>query len=125
MYNRTTRHTFLVFGEKSLLLKQSLYESLTGCILSTNFRIDFFYPLKLLVYLFNLGGILILEAQGYASYNKRRKLTSRIAENYQEIQFRPEQFSDFLLNEVGFSTTQVIGVPRHPSKGFQRPIQVS
>ena len=70
------------------------------------------------------GGILILEAQGYLSYSKKKKLTARIFENFQAIQFMPEQFSEFLLHEVGFTTSHVIAVPRHASKGFQRPIQV-
>jgi hypothetical protein len=37
----------------------------------------------------------------------------------------PEQFSDYLLHEVGFTTSHVIAVPRHASKGFQRTIQVN
>ncbi len=70
------------------------------------------------------GGILVLEAQSYSSYSKKKKLTPRIFENFQSIQFLPEQFSEYLLHEVGFTTSHVIAVPRHASKGFQRPIQV-
>ncbi len=74
--------------------------------------------------LFFSGGILVLEAQSYSSYSKKKKLTPRIFENFQSIQFLPEQFSEYLLHEVGFTTSHVIAVPRHASKGFQRPIQV-
>lgn len=70
------------------------------------------------------GGILVLEAQSYSSYSKKKKLTPRIFENFQSIQFLPEHFSEYLLHEVGFTTSHVIAVPRHASKGFQRPIQV-
>ena len=43
--------------------------------------------------------------------------------NYQKIELRPENFTQYLLSpEVGFSTCEVISVPPNPSKGFQRPI---
>jgi len=77
-----------------------------------------------MIALFNSGGILILEAQGFESYEKKKKLTSKILENFQSLQLLPSQFTDFLLHEVGFSSAQVVGIPRHQSKGFQRPIQV-
>lgn len=71
------------------------------------------------------GGMLILEAQSMASYKKKKKLTARIFENFQNIKFRPDQFSDYLLHEVGFSTGFTIAIPNHSSKGFQRPLQVN
>ena len=74
--------------------------------------------------LFFKGGMLILEAQGMASYRKKKKLTARIFANYENIKFRPEQFSDYLLHEIGFSTGHTIAIPNHSSKGFQRPLQV-
>jgi hypothetical protein len=40
------------------------------------------------------------------------------------MQLMPDQFSDYLLHEVGFTTSHTVAVPRHSSKGFQRPIQV-
>ncbi|ODM92136.1 7SK snRNA methylphosphate capping enzyme [Orchesella cincta] len=69
------------------------------------------------------GGKLILEPQEWNSYYKKRKLTEKINENYKNIKFTPEQFQDFLVNEVGFTFVQRVGTPHH-SKGFQRPILV-
>lgn len=48
------------------------------------------------------GGRLILEAQGWASYSKRKKLTETIAENYAAIQLYPERFGDYLLPKLAF-----------------------
>lgn len=67
--------------------------------------------------------MLILEAQDFASYRKKKKLTERIFENFQNIKLRPENFSDYLLQEVGFCTGHTIAIPHHSSKGFQRPLQ--
>ena len=66
--------------------------------------------------------MLILEAQDFASYRKKKKLTERIFENFQNIKLRPENFSDYLLQEVGFCTGHTIAIPHHSSKGFQRPL---
>lgn len=70
------------------------------------------------------GGRLILEPQGWPSYNKRRKLTKRIFDNYKNIRLFPEKFNDYLLHEVGFSTSEKMTTPPHASRGFQRPIIV-
>ncbi|KAK7094034.1 hypothetical protein V1264_007709 [Littorina saxatilis] len=68
------------------------------------------------------GGRLILEPQAWVSYRRRKKLTETIYKNYNSIKLRPEEFSDYLLNQVGFCKREVIGVPAHPSKGFQRQL---
>lgn len=71
------------------------------------------------------GGKLILEAQNWASYKKKKKLTETIYNNYCTIEFYPNKFHEYLLSpEVGFSHSYLLGVPRHLSKGFKRPIQV-
>ncbi|CAD7012704.1 unnamed protein product [Ceratitis capitata] len=71
------------------------------------------------------GGKLILEAQNWASYKKKKNLTPEIYNNYRNIEFFPNKFHEYLLSsEVGFSHSYTLGVPRHLSKGFCRPIQL-
>jgi len=70
------------------------------------------------------GGRLILEAQGWASYNRRKKLTETISQNYAAIQLYPERFGDYLLSQVGFSTCEEIATSHHSAKGFRRPIHI-
>ncbi len=72
------------------------------------------------------GGTLILEPQGLSSYARKvRRLTPKIQKNYREMKFKPDQFSDYLVNEVGFSEGKIVAVPEHASAGFRRPIHVS
>ena len=73
---------------------------------------------------FLLGGRLIIEPQGFAGYKKRRNLTSRIRDNYDNIRLRPEGFRDYLLHEVSFNIGETIAITTHSSQGFQRPLQV-
>ncbi|XP_078046434.1 7SK snRNA methylphosphate capping enzyme [Augochlora pura] len=71
------------------------------------------------------GGVLILEPQWWSSYSKKKNLTERIYKNYQSIEFRPHSFTQYLLSpEVGFSKCEVLSIPPHPSRGFQRPIHL-
>lgn len=71
------------------------------------------------------SGVLILEPQGWSSYTKKKNLTERIYKNYQSIEFRPHNFTQYLLSsEVGFSKCEVLSIPPHPAKGFQRPIHL-
>uniref|UniRef100_T1IJC9 RNA methyltransferase n=1 Tax=Strigamia maritima TaxID=126957 RepID=T1IJC9_STRMM len=71
------------------------------------------------------GGRMILEAQSWPSYGKKKKLTETIFNNYRTIQFKPQQFTEYLLSkEVGFTTCEVIDTPFNQSKGFRRPIQL-
>lgn len=68
------------------------------------------------------GGLFILEPQPWESYARRRKLTDNICRNYHSIRLRPDQFSAYLTNEVGFSSYELIGTPMCSLRGFQRPI---
>lgn len=71
------------------------------------------------------GGKLILEAQNWASYRKKKNLTETIYNNYKSIEFFPNKFNEYLLSsEVGFSHSYCLGAPRHMNKGFCRPIQL-
>lgn len=71
------------------------------------------------------GGRLILEAQDWKGYKRRKNLTPTIAENYKSIKLLPENFDQYLLSsEVGFQSMTTIDVPKNDAKGFQRPIKV-
>ncbi|KYN35975.1 7SK snRNA methylphosphate capping enzyme [Trachymyrmex septentrionalis] len=70
------------------------------------------------------GGVLVLEPQGWASYTKKKNLTERIYKNYHNIEFRPHNFTQYLLSTIGFCQCEVVSIPPHPSKGFQRPIHL-
>ncbi|KAK6175589.1 hypothetical protein SNE40_014019 [Patella caerulea] len=70
------------------------------------------------------GGTLILEPQPWASYKKRKNLSSTIQNNFRSIKLKPEQFREYLLGEVGFLKCEVIDLSNHKAKGFRRPIQV-
>lgn len=52
------------------------------------------------------------------------KFQERIFQTFQSIKFFPKEFESFLLNEVGYTSSKVVGIPAHHSKGFQRPIYV-
>ncbi|XP_050062788.1 7SK snRNA methylphosphate capping enzyme-like [Aphis gossypii] len=70
------------------------------------------------------GGILVVEPQPWKSYSRRKTLTENIWKNYKNIQLKPTMFTDYLLNEVGFSNCESISIPYNPSKGFQRPLSL-
>ncbi|MCL4126327.1 UNVERIFIED_CONTAM: hypothetical protein GTU68_003060 [Idotea baltica] len=70
------------------------------------------------------GGRLILEPQAWPSYNKKRKLTSEIFENYKSIRLFPNKFGEFLTSDVGFQFVKKGSVYQHYSRGFDRPIYI-
>lgn len=71
------------------------------------------------------GGLLVLEAQEWKSYQKRNGLTNEIKNNYKNIQLKPEMFVQFLTGpNVGFEQFYALGIPDHIAKGFRRPINV-
>jgi len=69
------------------------------------------------------GGQLFLEAEDWKGYKLKKNLTSEIRRNFQEIRFRPSQFSDYLVETLGFLRGPVIPAFR-PAPGFNRPVQV-
>ncbi|XP_061607597.1 7SK snRNA methylphosphate capping enzyme [Phyllopteryx taeniolatus] len=68
------------------------------------------------------GGLFILEPQPWQSYVKRKKLTENINRNFHNIRLKPDQFSSYLTNEVGFTSCEFLGTPKSLTRGFQRPI---
>ncbi|XP_070582957.1 7SK snRNA methylphosphate capping enzyme [Erythrolamprus reginae] len=69
------------------------------------------------------GGIFVLEPQAWSSYKKRKNLTETISRHYQRIKLKPDQFPSYLVSsEVGFSSYELVAMPRNTPKGFQRPI---
>uniref|UniRef100_A0A1B0GEA7 RNA methyltransferase n=1 Tax=Glossina morsitans morsitans TaxID=37546 RepID=A0A1B0GEA7_GLOMM len=70
-------------------------------------------------------GVLILEAQCFNNYAKRKRITDTIYHNYRAIEFFPQDFHTYLLSaEVGFKNCELMGVPDHCKAGFQRPIYI-
>uniref|UniRef100_A0A1I7XAD2 RNA methyltransferase n=1 Tax=Heterorhabditis bacteriophora TaxID=37862 RepID=A0A1I7XAD2_HETBA len=70
------------------------------------------------------GGRFILEPQPFASYRKRAKMTDVLKQNYSSIEFKPEDFEMYLIEEVGFESVEHLGAPNAKSKGFERPVDV-
>lgn len=70
------------------------------------------------------GGTLILEAQDWKSYKRRKNLTPEINTNYKAMQLLPKQFHEYLLsNEIGFESYLNIQLPKeHSANGFKRPV---
>ncbi len=53
------------------------------------------------------GGLLVLEPQDWKSYKKQKTLTKKIAQIFPTIAFRPKDFKEYLLKEIGFASTEV------------------
>eukprot|EP00112_Aurelia_sp_Birch-Aquarium-sp1_P011085 Seg234.4 transcript_id=Seg234.4/GoldUCD/mRNA.D3Y31 product="7SK snRNA methylphosphate capping enzyme" protein_id=Seg234.4/GoldUCD/D3Y31 len=69
------------------------------------------------------GGKLLLEPQPWKSYRKKKNITPTTKANFETIEFKPVQFIQYLLsNEIGFATSEQLGIPKHKAQGFQRPI---
>lgn len=70
-------------------------------------------------------GMLIIEPQALASYSKKAKKINQVTkDNFKNMKLMPNQFVEYLLNEVGFTGGEVIAVPEHSALGFRRPIHV-
>ncbi|VDM52257.1 unnamed protein product [Angiostrongylus costaricensis] len=70
------------------------------------------------------GGRFIVEPQPFTSYKKRSKMTEKLKANYLAIEFKPEDFEMYLLEEVGFESVEHLGAPCAKTKGFERPIDI-
>ncbi|KAJ1351044.1 hypothetical protein KIN20_006983 [Parelaphostrongylus tenuis] len=70
------------------------------------------------------GGRFIVEPQPFISYKKRSKMTEKLKANYMAIEFKPEDFEMYLIEEVGFESVEHLGAPSAKTKGFERPIDV-
>lgn len=70
------------------------------------------------------GGTLILEAQDWKSYKRRKNLTPEINAHFKKIKLFPKQFHSYLLSsEIGFDSSYQIKLPKeHSADGFKRPI---
>lgn len=70
------------------------------------------------------NGTLILEAQNWNSYKRRKTLTPEINVHFKNIKLRPEHFHEYLLSsEVGFVSSHAIELSaEHSAEGFKRPI---
>ncbi|KRX04299.1 hypothetical protein PPERSA_11423 [Pseudocohnilembus persalinus] len=62
---------------------------------------------KNIYYQLNHGGIFILEPQDWKSYKKRRSLCPEFQKNYNEIQIKPNNFNQILL-QMGFKLIKYI-----------------
>lgn len=73
------------------------------------------------------GGRLVLEAQPWKSYKRRKRLTPEIAANYAAIRMQPTAFGGYLMGEeVGFERCWRMELPESATVtgGFRRPIVV-
>ncbi|XP_016957467.1 7SK snRNA methylphosphate capping enzyme bin3 [Drosophila biarmipes] len=125
------RHTNYVLKDESFMANDSQQYDLILCLSVTKWvHLNFGdnglkMAFKRMFNQLRPGGKLILEAQNWASYKKKKNLTPEIYNNYKQIEFFPNKFHEYLLSsEVGFSHSYTLGVPRHMNKGFCRPIQL-
>lgn len=154
-HNVFFRQTNYVLQEESLLANDTQQYDLILCLSITKWiHLNFGdaglkMAFKRMFNQLRPGGKLILEAQNWASYKKKKNLTvsnaksfvffvnkfhvfllllqlqEDIYNNYHNIEFYPNKFHEYLLStEVGFSHSYTLGIPKHLSKGFSRPIQV-
>ncbi|KAG2180484.1 hypothetical protein INT44_003488 [Umbelopsis vinacea] len=63
------------------------------------------------------GGTFVVEPQAYESYARRRRDSEHIKATYDSIKFLPDQFKDFLLNEVHFASYEIAGDTENEQNG--------
>lgn len=78
----------------------------------------------------NPNGVLILEAQTFATYKKRSKIDPEMQQNFKSIELKPDKFESYLLSdEIGFAESWCLAdneilKQSSQAKGFRRPLQV-
>lgn len=65
------------------------------------------------------GGLFILEPQPWSCYSHSKRASETTYLNYQRVRLRPEQFTCYLMDSVGFTSYRLL---KHT--GNQRPIYV-
>ncbi|KAI8377034.1 Bicoid-interacting protein 3-domain-containing protein [Choanephora cucurbitarum] len=67
------------------------------------------------------GGVFVLEPQEFSTYQRRAKQIDP-SKDVNELEFRPEDYDDFLINQLGFKESRHLGIPEERVKGFSRPV---
>ncbi|KAI9480432.1 MAG: Bicoid-interacting protein 3-domain-containing protein [Benjaminiella poitrasii] len=70
------------------------------------------------------GGTFVLEPQDFDTFQKRAKEIDPSKDIQEELKFRPEHYTDFLINKLGFKEHLDLGIPKGEIKGFSRPILI-
>jgi len=72
------------------------------------------------------GGLFVVEPQLWKSYKKKSGLTPEIRNIYKSIQLKPDQFQDYLTNEVKFKFEETVAVDSDSTtkNSFERPLLV-
>lgn len=71
------------------------------------------------------GGLLVLEAQPFDNYSRRKRQSDRLKSNFYSIRFKPDEFDEYLMSkEVGFKEIIYNSITDHKCTGFKRPIKV-
>ncbi|KYR01331.1 hypothetical protein DLAC_02055 [Tieghemostelium lacteum] len=71
--------------------------------------------------LLKVGGIFIFEPQDFKGYKKRLKMSEIFQSNYKDIKLKPNEFQDFLLNQVHFKSVEILFDPKSTVKTLQPP----
>ncbi len=69
------------------------------------------------------GGLFIFEPQPWDGYAKRAGLSKEMRDNYNEIEFFPDDFLRYITKKVGFKHLSSHNPP-HTSKGFERSLYI-
>ncbi|KAI7904943.1 Bicoid-interacting protein 3-domain-containing protein [Cokeromyces recurvatus] len=70
------------------------------------------------------GGTFVLEPQDFDTFQKRAKEINPSKNVQEELEFRPEHYTDFLINKLGFKEYHDLGIPKGEVKGFSRPVLI-